>query len=160
MPAVNFVAGNDCDGLLAVGTRANRLLNEVCANGDFLAIIDRDYRDDAERERIEKGHFNRVFLWQVHEIENLFLQPKIVYETLRFSDQLGTFCSENDVLEALRDVAKGLRIWIAADWVRWEIHQQTKGPSGFIAALDPIKSLHEYGESARAGTTVGGGRGN
>jgi predicted ATPase len=149
IPAVNFVAVGGCDGILAIGSRANKLLEEACANGDFLAIMDRDYRDDSELESLEKKYCNRVFLWRVHEIENLFLQPSIVYETLKYHDQLGNFHTPEDILNALRVAAKELREWIAADWVRWSLHQQLKRPSGQIAATSPLQSLREYGARVR-----------
>jgi predicted ATPase len=149
IPAVNFVAGGDCDGILALGSRANKLLEDACANGDFLAVMDRDYRDDTELSRIEKQYHSRVFIWNVHEIENLFLQPVIVYETLRYHDQLRTFKTEQEIRNALRAVAIELREWVAADWVRWDIHQQLKRPSGHIEATKPLDSLREYGGRVR-----------
>src|SRR5690348_13243276 len=108
---------------LALGSRANTLLEEGSTNGDFLAIVDRDYREDAELDQIQKQYHGRVFVWSAHEIENLFLDPTIVFETLKFHDQLGGFKSSEEVERALKDAAKELREWIAADWVRWTIHQ-------------------------------------
>jgi hypothetical protein len=150
IPAVNFVAGGDCDGILALGSRTNKLLEEASTNGDFLAVIDRDYREDAELQEVETKYHQRVFLWKAHEIENLFLQPKIVFETLKLHDQLGAFANEQDVLNALREATRELREWIAADWVRWEIHQQIKRPSGQIAMTSPRDSLKEYGKRVLA----------
>ena len=57
--SASFVAGGDCDGILAVGSRANTLLESVVTNGDLLVIVDRDYRDDAELERVEKQYKER-----------------------------------------------------------------------------------------------------
>jgi len=147
--AVNFVAGNDCEAILAAGTRANQLLEKACPNGDFLAVVDRDYRDDAEAERIEKQHSGRVFVWGVHEIENLFLQPNVMYATLVFHDQLGSFKTEDDIREALRGVTNKHKDWIAADWVRWEICQQVKNPSGYITETEPLKSVQDFGQRVR-----------
>lgn len=146
---VTFVAGGDCDGILALGTRANDLLEGACANGDFCAIVDRDYRSDADREQIEKGYHGRVFVWAVHEIENLFLQPTVLLETLKWNDQVGSFETADQVLDALRAAAAKLREWMAADWVRWEIHQGIKRPSGQISATAPLSSLREYGQRVR-----------
>jgi hypothetical protein len=138
--SASFVAGGDCDAILAVGSRANMLLESAVTNGDFLVIVDRDYRGDEELERIEKQYQGRVFVWRVHEIENLFIQPEIMFETLRFHDQLGTFKTKEEILEGLRRVAKELRDWIAADWVRWDIHQAIKRPSGYIGFEKPLES--------------------
>jgi hypothetical protein len=143
--SVSFVAGGDCDGILALGSRANALLEEACPNGNFLAIVDRDYRDDAEMDRIEKQYRRRVFVWRAHEIENLFIDPNIVFLTLKFADELGQFKSVEEIFESLRTVAREMRGWIAADWVRWEIHQRLKRPSGQIAADKPLESLRAYG---------------
>lgn len=146
---VNFIAGNDCDGILALGSRANSLLEDACANGDFLAVVDRDYREDTDTDAVEKQYQGRVFIWHVHELENLFIQPNIVLETLRFHDQLNELKTDQAILEALRNCAKELSEWIAADWVRWEIHQGLKRPSGQISAVTPLDSLREYGKRVR-----------
>jgi hypothetical protein len=156
IPAANFITGGDCDGLLSVGSRANKLLEDSSTNGDFLARVDRDYREDAEVDRVQKQYRSRVFLWNVHEIENLFLSPGIVYETLRLHDQLGNLEDEQDVADAFREVARELRSWIAADWVRWDIDQGLKHPSGWIAPPDPLKSLQEYGQRVREGAQQAG----
>jgi hypothetical protein len=146
IPAVNFVAGGDCDGILALGSRTNRLLEEASTNGDFLAVLDRDYREDAELQEVERNYHHRVFLWKAHEIENLFLQPNIVFETLKYHDQIASFSNKENVFDALREAARNLREWIAADWVRWEIHQKIKRPAGQIAMTSPKDSLKEYGK--------------
>jgi hypothetical protein len=147
--SINFVAGGDCDGILALGSRANALLEDACANGDFLAIVDRDYREDADLDAIDKQYRGRVFVWDVHEIENFFLDPRIILETLRYHDQVGNFKTEQEVRDALRNVARELREWIAADWVRWVIHQALKRPSGQIGTTKPLASLQEYGQRVR-----------
>src|SRR5262249_39644255 len=64
-------------------------------------------------------------------------------------DQLTTFKTEQEILGALREAAKELREWIAADWVRWTIHQGLKRPSGQISTTDPLDSLRAYGERVR-----------
>ncbi len=147
--SANFIAGGDCDGILALGTRANALLESACANGDFLAIVDRDYRDDGDLETINSQYRSRVFVWGVHEIENLFLSPNVVLETLKLHDQLRTFKTEEEVNRALQGVARDLREWIAADWVRWIIHQGLKRPSGHISSNRPLDSLKEYAQRVR-----------
>jgi predicted ATPase len=150
VPSVTFVAGGDCDSILAVGSRANRLLQEASANGDFLAVIDRDYRSDEEVRAVQEGYGGKVFVWDRHEIENVFMDPQIVFETLVFNDQMKELHDEDAAHKALRQAATDLREWIAADWVRWDVHQQFRRPTGRISSENPLKSLREYGERTRA----------
>lgn len=150
MPNVNFVAGGDCETILALGTRTNQLLEEATTNADFLAVVDRDYRSDDELAELEKQYQGRVFVWHVHEIENLFLDAEIIYPTLQFHDQLGAFPSEEDVSVALDQAASELREWIAGDWAAWRLHHAYRRPPRRISGEDPFESLQTYAQALRA----------
>jgi predicted ATPase len=144
VPGANFVAGGSCENILAVGTRANALLQAACTNGDFLALVDRDYRTDSELGDTVKKYRGRVFVWNCHEVENLFLDPQIVFETLKFLDRTDGCKSPDDVREALKAAACSLREWIAADWVAWEFDRRFQPPSRHIGGQDPAGSLAKY----------------
>jgi len=144
-PSVNLVAGGDCDGVLALGSKTNKLVAEACTNGRFLAIVDRDYRSDSDVKREEAKYNGGVFIWHVHEIENLFLRPSILKPTFHLIGRANEWSDESRILADLRTVAMELREWISADWVRWEIHQGLKRPGGHIAPSAPLDSLKEYG---------------
>ncbi len=147
VPGVNFVPGESCENVLSAGTKANALLEEACANGDFLAIVDRDYRDDTMVEETEKQYKGRVFVWRVHEIENLFLDKHVIYKTLKFHDCLGvaeSIKTVEDIRQALTEAVVAQREWIAADWVAWEFDKSFRPPSRRIAGADPQRSLSEY----------------
>jgi predicted ATPase len=152
-PFVNFVAAGNCDTILALGSRANRLLEEASTNGDVVALVDRDYRSDDDVLRIEKQYEPRLFMWRLHEIENLFMDPSIVLMALKYLDKCKALASVDQVEDALKTSAKALREWIAADWVAWEIHHSLQPPSRRIAGSDPKKSLLEFGRSL--GTKIG-----
>lgn len=146
LPSANLVAGGDCDTILGVGTRANQLLDEASTNGDFLAIVDRDYRDDDAVRSLEDKYRGQLFVWQVHELENLFLEPSLVFQVLEHADKLGTLKSPDDVKTALRNAASSLADWIAADWERWEISNSLTRPTGRIETSDPLQSLRDYAQ--------------
>jgi hypothetical protein len=74
VPGVNFVAGGSCENIFAAGTRANKLLEEACSNGDFFAVVDRDYRDDDDVTELIRRYQGRLFVWEAHEIENVLAQ--------------------------------------------------------------------------------------
>jgi hypothetical protein len=147
VPGVNFVAGGSCENLFATGTRANSLLEEACSNGDFFAIVDRDYRSDQEVEELVRRYRGRIFVWGVHEIENLFLEPNIVWQTLQFLGHIDDTHSVEAVGEAIERVAVDLADWIAADWVASELDRAFQPPSRRIASADPKRSLEQYGVS-------------
>lgn len=147
VPGVNFVASASCENVLAAGTRANGLLEEVCCNGDFLAIVDRDYRDDEEVELLEKQYKGRVFIWKVHEIENLFLNEEIIFNTLRWHDGLSLvehIKTPGDIREMLLTAVKDRREWIASDWLAWELDRTFRSPSRRIRGENPKASLLQY----------------
>jgi predicted ATPase len=144
LPNVNFIAGKDSETVFQVGSRVNRLFEEATKNGDFLSIIDRDYMNNQEYAEIEKKYAGRVFVWKVHEIENLFLDPEIVFETLRLHDQLKRFSTPHEVKQALVDMAKNLREWIAADWLAWQFDRKRGRPGRWISRDSPETSLKEY----------------
>ena len=144
LPGVNFVAGGSCENILSVGTKANDLLAESCANGDFLAIVDRDYRDDAEVADLVGKYRGRLFVWSVHEIENLFLDPEAILHTLRYLDLVTHATSTAEVMRDLKSAAESLREWIAADWVAGELDRRFQPPARRIAGDNPRKSLEEY----------------
>jgi hypothetical protein len=143
-PGVNFVAGGSCETLLAVGTRANHLLQEACTNGDFLAIVDRDYHTDEEWRREESSHNGRVFMWRCHEIENLFLEPKVIFETLQLLGHLVTGETVETLTARLKEAARSLREWIAADWLAWEFDRSFQSPARRISGQNPKASLEQY----------------
>jgi predicted ATPase len=147
---VNFVAGGSCENILALGTRTNNLLKEASTNGDFLAIVDRDYRSDDEVADIIRQYQGRLFMWEVHEIENLFLDPQVMFATLQYFDQLKPYETTSDIREQLISVARERREWIAADWVAWEFERRFQPPARRISGLDPKKSLHEYAARLKA----------
>jgi predicted ATPase len=159
-PGVNFIAGGSCESLLSAGTRANRLLSEACTNGDFLAIVDRDYRDDQEMERLAAGYNGRLFMWEVHEIENLLIEPAILFETLKFLDHLKPEEDCHTILDALKAVAVDLKDWIAADWVAWEFDKAFQPPSRRIGGDDPKGSLQSYATALQSKVLVATDAGN
>lgn len=146
VPGVNFVAGGSCETILSAGTRANELLEEACANGDFFAIVDRDYRNDDEINQVESKYKGRLFVWSVHEIENIFLQPEILFKTLSFLDHLDINATPTSLESDLKQVATELTDWIAADWVAWEFDKDFKPPSRRIGGDDPKGALRRYTE--------------
>jgi len=152
-PFVTFVAGGNCDTILALGSRANRLLEEASANGDFLAVVDRDYRSDEEVLRVEEEYEPRLFMWRFHEIDNMLLEPQVVFCALQYLDQLKELSGPEQVKDSLKESARALREWIAADWVAWEVHQFLQPPSRRITKTDPKKSLLEFGK--RLNTKIG-----
>ncbi len=149
IPNVTFVAGHDCDRVLAVGTRANELLKQSVTNGDFLAIVDRDYRTDDEVRDLPQQYDDRLFIWKVHEIENLLLDPEIVYATLELLDEAGDLADADETRSALHEAAQELTDWIAADWVAWEIERKFALPGRFISRDSPVRSLTHYVERFR-----------
>lgn len=158
-PFANFVAGGDCETVLAAGSRANRLLEASTTNGDFLAVVDRDYRTDEEVAQVQDKYGARVFVWQVHEIENVFLDPHLVFETLRFVGDAEQLSDVESVRAALHRSATALREWIAADWVAWDVHHAMLPPSRRISGEQPRASLERYlerlGEKTEALTKAG-----
>lgn len=144
VPGMNFVAGGSCESILSAGTRANDLLAEACANGDFFAIVDRDYRSDDELRELEGKYKGRLFVWNVHEIENLFLQSDILFQTLSFLDHLDKDATAATLEADLKQVATDLKDWIAADWVAWEFDKAFQPPSRRIGGDDPKGSLQKY----------------
>ncbi len=140
LPGVNFVAGTSCETVLSLGTKANSLLEETCSNGDFLAIVDRDYREDEDVEEIERRYKGRVFIWKVHEIENLFLHKEIIYETLQMHDCLDKvhgIKTVDEVQQALLNAVKARREWIAADWVAWQFDKEFRPLSRGLEVITP-----------------------
>ena len=83
-------------------------------------------------------------MWQVHEIENLFIDPLIVFETLHFLGYLEAQDSVEMITVALKSAATDLRDWMAADWVAWEFDQTLQLPSRRIAGDTPKTSLQKY----------------
>ncbi|MGD9127310.1 MAG: AAA family ATPase [Planctomycetia bacterium] len=149
LPGVNFVAGGSCENLFATGTRANGLLEEACCNGDFLAIVDRDYRDDDKVQELIRKYKNRLFVWNVHELENIFLDPEILHQTLVFLGHLKDAATPESVRAELKEIAANLKDWIAADWVAWEFDKNFQLPSRRIGGSDPKSSLDKYIESLK-----------
>jgi hypothetical protein len=146
-PGVNFIAGGSCENILSVGTRANQLLSAACTNGDFFAILDRDYREDQEVDRIVQQYSGRLFMWNVHEIENLFLSPSVAYATLRFLGLTNAEDSEESIYHRLQQAAQSLREWIAADWAAWESEKQLQAPARHIGGENPRGSFEKYVQS-------------
>ena len=142
LPGVNFVAGGSCDSVFSAGTRANRLLQEASTNGDFFAVVDRDYRSDDEVSELLARN-GRLFIWNVHEIENLFLDPLVLIPTLEFLGESGVG-THAEYLAGLKTVAEELQDWIAGDWAAWELDKQFQPPSRRIAGNDPRGSLRDY----------------
>jgi predicted ATPase len=153
LPSVNIVAGGDSESVLGVGTRANALLQDACSNGDFLAVTDRDYRTDDDIVGIEKLYKGRVFVWRVHEFENLFLDPGILLTALQDLDLAEHLTTIAEVEVALRESTKKLTSWIAADWTRWDVHHKLVRPSGWIGMENPEKDLLEYAARVRGTAT-------
>ena len=144
VPGVNFVAGGSCESIFSAGTKANDLLAQACANGDFFAIADRDYRSDDEIKELTNKYNGRLFVWNVHEIENIFLQPDILFQTLSFLDHLNKDATPASLEADLKQVVADLTDWIAADWVAWEFDKAFQPPSRRIGGDNPKGSLQKY----------------
>ena len=149
-PYATVVAGGACGTVLGIGDRANELLEQATQNGDFLGVVDRDYRSDEQMESIAKRYGNRIFVWSVHEIENLFMDPTIIFETLSFLGKNAVISCPRDAETALRATARELRDWIAADWVAWEYHFQFDRPERRISGTTPLDSLNRFIEKLRS----------
>lgn len=149
VPGVNFVAGGSCENVFAAGTRANNLLEEASTNGDFFAVVDRDYRDDAEVEALVKRYKGRLFVWDCHEKENLFLDPSILHATLEFLGHITDGETPESVRNSLKETAAALKDWIAADWVAWEYDKAFQPPSRRIGGDNPKGSLEKYTKSLK-----------
>jgi energy-coupling factor transporter ATP-binding protein EcfA2 len=150
VPGINFVAGGSCETILAAGTRAHSLLAEAVSNGDFLAIVDRDYRSEEQIAQISKQYGGRLFMWSVHEIENLFLSPEVVHVTLKYHDCINDTVTIADIENELKESAIALRDWIAADWIAWDFYQRYQPQSRRIGGDNPKKSLADYATSLRS----------
>lgn len=146
--SVSFVASGSCETVLAAGSRANDLLHEACTNGDFLAVVDRDYRQDDELEALCSKYQDRLFVWPVHELENVFLNTDVVLAVLQLLGN-GDLKTPDAVSAALLDAAKDCREWIAADWIRWELHRDVQHTGGRISRDDPYNSLKEFADRLR-----------
>lgn len=149
VPGVNFVAGGSCENIFAAGARANKLLEEACSNGDFFAVVDRDYRDDVEVADLIQRYQGRLFIWDTHEIENIFLDPDVLHQPLHFLGQLGSEQTPDSVRAAVKQVTSDLKDWIAADWVAWEFDRAFQPPSRRIGGDNPKASLEKYAESLK-----------
>lgn len=149
VPGVNFVSGGSCENIFAAGSRANRLLEQACSNGDFFAVVDRDYRDDGEVLDLIRRYQGRLFVWDTHEIENVFLDPGILCQTLHFLGHLPAEETPDSVRAALKQVTSDLKDWIAADWVAWEFDKAFTPPSRRIGGEEPKKSLEKYAEALK-----------
>jgi predicted ATPase len=149
VPGVNFVAGGSCETIFAAGTRANYLLEEASTNGDFFAVVDRDYRDDSEVEDLVRRYKGRMFVWDCHEKENLFLDPNILHPTLVFLGHAAVGETPESVRNSLKDTAAALKDWIAADWVAWEFDKAFQPPSRRIGGENPKGSLEKYAASLK-----------
>jgi len=80
----------------------------------------------------------------VHEIENLFLAPGILHATLKYLGRIEEAATVDELNDQLREVARSLREWIAADWVAWDITHSIQLPSRRIGGCDPKRSLERY----------------
>lgn len=147
VPGVTFVAGGSCGTVLSAGSRAHDLLQQATANGDFLAVVDRDFRSDEQVAEIGERHGGRVFVWGVHEIENLLLDPQIIHHALVFHDQLEGLDSEEAVRASLDEAASRIAERIAAQWTAWQFSQAFPRAGNVAPADDPLGSLLKHAEA-------------
>ena len=115
--------------------------------GGFLAVMDRDFRSDDEVAAYERKHHGRVFVWRVHEIENLFLDPELVHRVLEFHDQLGILDSPEAVGAALDRTASSIRERIAGRWVAWRLQQDWPRLDAVGTAAHPLDALLKHAAS-------------
>ena len=137
-PGLSFVAGGDASSVIQLGSKTSELLSSLESDADFAVIIDRDYNADDEVDRLVGGNSN-IFVWPVHEFENVLLEPRLAAEVLR---AIGAPMS--NPTEALQESARLIREWVAADWSAWTISQRFKQPKRFISETSPLDSLQEY----------------
>jgi len=147
VPGVTFVAGGSCGTVLSAGSRAHDLLQQATTNGDFLAVVDRDFRSGEQVAEIEEKHGGRVFVWAVHEIENLLLDPQIIHHALVFHDQLEGLESEEAVRASLDEAASRIAERIAAQWTAWQFSQAFPRAGNVAPADDPLDSLLRHAEA-------------
>lgn len=149
VPGVNFIAGGSCENIFAAGTRANNLLEDACSNGDFFAVVDRDYRNDDEVAGLISRYQGRLFVWGSHEMENIFLDPDLLHRTLIFLGHLTGETTSDKVKSDLKQVATELTDWIAADWVAWEFDKAFQPPSRRISGDNPKANLEKYANALK-----------
>jgi predicted ATPase len=140
---VYFVAGGGCREVLAGGSRLATLLDSAVANCEYLAIIDRDFRNAGEVDSVRRKPSDHVFIWGVHEIENLFLQPDVVAETLhRLNVRAGDY-DQDTIRSQLKTCAEDLRDEVAVQWASCELSRRcVSARSG--AACKSAQDLQDY----------------
>jgi len=145
-----FVAGGSCRAVLSVGSRAHQLLEDATVNGDFLAVVDRDFMSREDAEALEAQHDQRVFVWRVHEIENLFLDPEVVLATLRHLDQVLGLDDLDAVRCALDSAARAIQERVAAQWTAWEFGRSYPRIDNVAGAADPLIALLAHAEKLKS----------
>jgi predicted ATPase len=150
---VNTVLGGNKETLLQVGARANRLLQSCVTGSDFLALLDRDYRDETELSRIENEYRGCIAFWRVHELENIFVDSVVIHRVLQIMGRGHVAPTVEDVEMLLRTSAEQLCEWVAADWVASEVDGARQSFRRRISHADPSNSLRETVLAAR--TTFG-----
>jgi predicted ATPase len=136
LPGVLFVASGPSLGVMGAGTRAGLLLEEASKDAAFLMVLDRDYRDAAGVDALEKKLNNRVYVWKCHEVENLLLSPQAILEVLSFSG-VETFKSPEDVRLELQNCARRQEDLFVCQWVAYRLHNS--GPT----EEDPVRPTSE-----------------
>jgi len=149
LPNATFVASGGCNAIGSAVTRLDRLLEKATTNGDFLAVVDRDFRSEEEALKVETDSNGRLFVWRAHEIENVLLDPRVLYLTLEHHDLCGGLSTPEEVREALRESARSLQEWIAATWVQDDLTEGLVPPVRRIIRDNPRQALMD---SVRAAT--------
>jgi hypothetical protein len=123
LPRVLFVASGSSKNVMGAGTRAGELIAQASKESAFFMVLDRDYRDNACVESLEKRLKGRAMVWKCHEIENVLLEPSILLKVLALNGDENHTDSEG-VRSVLLDAAKSLEDRFVAQFAAYRLHSK------------------------------------
>ncbi|MCH7648063.1 MAG: AAA family ATPase [Thaumarchaeota archaeon] len=142
---ISFIETKGVNGIVGLSHAVGDLLNEASKNESFLMIRDRDFLTQDKLDEVETKYNGRVHIWSKRTIENLLLDPEILYAVFT-----NLSISVKDYLEMqkmIKDVANKLKLLTTSEMIESKLYQLFNR-SGFgiptIKTEDIVQEILSY----------------
>lgn len=118
---ISFIETKGVNGIVGLSHAVGDLLNEASKNESFLMIRDRDFLTQDKLDAVETKYNGRVHVWSKRTIENLLLDPEILYAIF---STLGISMKDSlEMQKMIKEVANKLKLSTTSEMIESKLYQ-------------------------------------
>jgi len=118
---ISFIETRGVNGIVGLSHAVADLLNEASKSESFLMIRDRDFLTQNELDEVDTKYNGRVHVWSKRTIENLLLDPEVLYGVFT---ALGIGVKDSSEMQKMiKDMANKLKLLTTSEMIESKLYQ-------------------------------------